>query len=421
MTKVWYCPNCGYEVGSRGRCHSCHERLVPSSLPPLRKGREEDEVGYRLEGWSDRERGQLIELLNDLEILHRFEEDELVVDAADETRVDDLLAELQEAHAAGTDQAPAAAGNVEPAGGGAGAGSAGVPAEPHAAGAPAPSAALHEAGPAIAAAGSAALHEAGPADAPAELPGTLALLAAGARRLSADPTDMQADADVAEASPAVFMSPKPPSIDTETWAAIGRVTRRLLSALGADEALEDDIRSSAEILVALLSPRPPAGNGLEDGIVYELPEWLPEQRAELGLLLQRKGVAFEWDGNDLIVPPDREQEVEVLFAKVQGIEAPGEDDDNYDGDDEARYRALEELFASASRLASDPGDEERAAELLDSVEGALGPAPIGVGEVEWLQITGKARLLAELIRDDAGPQALRSGAVELRELLRQVV
>ena len=77
MTRIWYCRNCGYEVGSRGRCHLCRERLVASALPELPAGEEDDEVGYRLEGWADRERGRLIERLNELEIGHRFEDDEL--------------------------------------------------------------------------------------------------------------------------------------------------------------------------------------------------------------------------------------------------------------------------------------------------------------------------------------------------------
>ena len=94
MSKIWYCPNCGYEVGARGRCHLCRQRLVASRLPELETGDEDDEVGYRLDDWADRERGRLIEWLNRVEILHRFEDDELVVAAEDEARVDDLVAEL---------------------------------------------------------------------------------------------------------------------------------------------------------------------------------------------------------------------------------------------------------------------------------------------------------------------------------------
>ena len=62
-TKVWYCDNCGYEVNSRGRCHSCGERLVASSLPELESGPDDDEVGYRLDLWDDPTRARLIEAL----------------------------------------------------------------------------------------------------------------------------------------------------------------------------------------------------------------------------------------------------------------------------------------------------------------------------------------------------------------------
>ena len=85
-------------------------------------------------------------------------------------------------------------------------------------------------------------------------PPALRLLADAASRLHRDPTDMHADADVAEASAVVFMADDYAGADGETWAAVGRVTRRLLSALGADEALEDEIRTQAAVLEKLLIP-----------------------------------------------------------------------------------------------------------------------------------------------------------------------
>ena len=59
------------------------------------------------------------------------------------------------------------------------------------------------------------------------------------RRLRDNPTDMQADAALGEASAAVFAVDYLPDMDEYDLAAVGRVTRRLLGALGADEALED--------------------------------------------------------------------------------------------------------------------------------------------------------------------------------------
>ena len=45
-----------------------------------------------------------------------------------------------------------------------------------------------------------------------------------------------------------------PDMDEDHLAAVGRVTRRLLGALGADEALEDEIRHQAEVLCRLVAP-----------------------------------------------------------------------------------------------------------------------------------------------------------------------
>jgi len=89
--KVWYCENCGYEVNGRGRCHSCGARLIASTLPELESGPDDDEVGYRLDLWDDRTRARLIESLILAGVLHRFEEEELVILAVDEAQVDRLV------------------------------------------------------------------------------------------------------------------------------------------------------------------------------------------------------------------------------------------------------------------------------------------------------------------------------------------
>ena len=305
-------------------------------------------------------------------MLHRFEDDELVVAAEDESQVDDLIAELAA---------------TSPEDGGLDGGS--------------------------------TLADGPDGDATAEASLTrrrtsrsaraVKLLADAARRLREDPTDMHADADVAEASATVFMVDSFSVADEETWAAVGRVTRRLLSALGADEALDDEIRTEAAILDKLLAPvvdsGPPAleaesaaaasASELDgDETVYELPEWLPEQRAKLGLLLDEADIHYLWDEDDLVVPSDREAEVESLFEQV---DAPSSPDDDEDDDGESRYRTIEELFAAADRLAGDPGDEQRAADTVVRIHEAAGPPPIGLDEVEWFRIMTQARTLSDSI------------------------
>jgi hypothetical protein len=374
VSKIWYCRNCGYEVASRGRCHLCRERLVASALPELPAGDEDDEVGYRLEGWADRERGRLIEELNDLEILHRFEDDELVVGADDEAGVDDLIAELAVSPEQDDGLDEGSTGPVPVAGPGDETTAAGV-----------------------------------------------RLLADAAARLHRDPTDMHADSDVAEASAVVFMADEYAGADEETWAAVGRVTRRLLSALGSEEALEDEIQTQAAVLEKLLVPMVGASSDDSSGVgpdedetAYELAEWMPEQRAQLSVLLDEASLRHEWDGDDLIVAAGDEAEVEALFDRVG---APSDEDD----DDESRYRALEELFAAADRLAGDPADEHRAEEAVLRIEEAAGPVPFGLDEVQWFRIMTQARALSESIRSDAGGPAIGAEAAALRNLLRAVV
>ena len=113
------------------------------------------------------------------------------------------------------------------------------------------------------------------------------------------------------------------------------MTRRLLGALGADDALEEEIATEAAILCRLLEPvLTPAeeagagggGDGVagEEGeedddededdededdedeadhheVVYDLSDWLLEDRAQLGLMLEREGIAYSWEDTDVIV------------------------------------------------------------------------------------------------------------------------
>jgi hypothetical protein len=420
MSKIWFCRNCGYEVSSRGRCHACKARLSPSPLPELAAGNEDDEVIVRL---------------IEAHVVHRFDDDELVVAADDEQRTDDLVEEVALASADDEEEGE----EVDD--------------------------------PVLAAADEALI---------AQVQG---LLASG-RRLREDPTDMQADSDLAHASATVFIAEEFFGTDAETWAAVGRVTRRLLGALGADEALEDEIRLQAGILVKLLEPlvgaegtelvadsgdgedlvtatgpggetgavgdpevesetgvesvagesgvveRPEvAGDAPGDGpqvergrsadgppageSVYELPEWLPEQRAQLSLLLDEASIAHVWEGGDLVVALAVEAEVEALFDRVDGVED--------DEDDEARYRALEALFDAADRFVNDPDSRTKRAAVVTAVINADGPTPVGLDDAQWWSIRSRARTLADSIDHDASLDIIFEQATTLRDLLRVLV
>jgi hypothetical protein len=154
-------------------------------------------------------------------------------------------------------------------------------------------------------------------------------LADAARRLREDPEDMVADGDLAAASVDVFGVEHVRGLDDDDWAAVGRVTRRLLGALGADVALEQEISTQASVLCRLLEPVAPAdappapdvsersvdedaGEGGEDKeeVVYELEDWLPEHRAELSLRLEAEEIGYAWEPPDLVVPAAAEARVD---------------------------------------------------------------------------------------------------------------
>jgi hypothetical protein len=404
VSKIWYCYNCGYEVTSKGRCHQCKEKFLPSPLPELEAGEEEAEVGYRLEDWADATRGRLIHSLVRSGILHRFEDDELVVRTDDEEEVDELVAAA----------APAAA--------------------------EAPPARSDLVGPG----GDRLADDAGEqpfsdevvdlSDEQLEvLTDQIRLLHDAADRLQADPTDMEADGDVAEASAAVFMTDDLPGVDPDVWAAVGRTTRRLLGALGSDEAQEDEITRQSGILAVLLegggvtverqvlveaadaeSVEVEGAVSTDDETVYELPEWLPEQRAELTYLLTRAGIRSSWDRGDLVVPADRETEVEALFDGIHGM-AEG------DEGDEAQYHQIEELFNATSRLAGDPDDLSRSADFLRAVPAVEGSPPLGFDGISWSAIRKRGRVLADSIEHKANPEVILAEASALRDLLRALV
>ncbi len=396
-TTVYYCPTCGYEVQGRGgKCHNCKEPLIESPLEELAEGEAEEEVGYNLDEWEDAARGELIAGLIEGGFRHRFEGDEMVVAAEDEDDVDNLIANL-------------------------GAQGSGDPNDPE--------------------------------------PGrVLTVLADAARRLVVDPTDMAADGDLAEAAAGVFAIEGVWGVDEETWAAVGRVTRRLLGALGADEALEAEITESATLLARLLQDlegrvrgfvyEPAAveaesegadgdveendreteqdrgedgvelAAGEEDEMVYELEDWRPEERAQISLLLERGQIRYHWEGSDLIVGAAHDEAVEAILVEVS--RAGSESSDEID--DEARYLILSDLFGAADRLAGDPEDEQKQEDLVTLAALIQNWAtPFAVTDDEWWKIRLRASTLADSVEAQSSRAVIEDAAGNLRDLLRKFV
>jgi hypothetical protein len=290
----------------------------------------------------------------------------------------------------------------------------------------------------------------------------LTRLADAARRLELDPTDMIADGDLAEAAAGVFAIDVVWGVDDETWAAIGRVTRRLLGALGADEALEEEISESATLLSRMLRdlegvvpgfgepPDQPAdtaasaggevdaevvGNagsadddeegddeeqasGQEDEMVYELEDWRPEERAHISLMLERGQIAYHWEGSDLVVGAAHDEAVEAILAEVSRTGSDG----TAEADDETRYLLLSDLFGAADRLAGDPEHEQKQEDVVMLATMIQSWAtPFAVSDDEWWKIRLRASDLAESIGQHASRAVVEDGAVNLRDLLRKFV
>lgn len=155
--------------------------------------------------------------------------------------------------------------------------------------------------------------------------------------------------------------------------------------------------------------------GRQEETVYELPEWLPEQRAELTSLLNRAGIASSWDRGDLVVPAVREAEVEALFDGIHGMTNVD------DGGDEAQYHQIEELFNATARLLGDPADPSRAADFLRAVPAVDGSPPLGFDGISWSAIRKRGRVLADSIEHKANPDLIVAEASTLRDLLRALV
>ena len=96
-----YCPSCGaeYRLGVT-ICPDCEVAVVPSDDPavttaPALGQNDEDEVLYELADWAPQQRVLLGNALTAAGILHLWEEGDLVVNQADEERVEAMLDEME--------------------------------------------------------------------------------------------------------------------------------------------------------------------------------------------------------------------------------------------------------------------------------------------------------------------------------------
>ncbi len=159
-------------------------------------------------------------------------------------------------------------------------------------------------------------------------------------------------------------------------------------------------------------------------LVYELGEWTPEERARLGLLLEGEGIPHEWegeDGEDLLVPDVEEARVDAVLDQVEFPDQLDAVDD--EGDDEAHYKVLSDLFVVMDRLANaTTAEAELAGEVIGAVEAALGiPRPFGIDEPDWADVRRRSAAIAEALQTEVDDAEIIADANLLRDLLRRFV
>jgi hypothetical protein len=158
--------------------------------------------------------------------------------------------------------------------------------------------------------------------------------------------------------------------------------------------------------------------GDQEELVYGLADWLPEERAQLDILLDRDGIAHGWEGTDLVVASGDEDRVEALLDEVDRsggvlVEAPE------GSDDEEEYQALSDLFGAADRLAGDPEDKSKRRDVVEAAaEVGEWRTPFGLSDEQWWQIRSRARALSDSIEDGTDPEVVAGQAGSLSELLR---
>jgi hypothetical protein len=167
--------------------------------------------------------------------------------------------------------------------------------------------------------------------------------------------------------------------------------------------------------------------GVYEAVEYDFDDVTPTERAAAADLLVEAGVPYRWDeGYRLQVPPEREEQVDVLFGHITPREpTDGDEQDNEPSElvaDEESAQTLPNLFDAADRLRHHPDDDDAAAELADaSGVVMIAPAPFGVNQVLWSTAGLLSRQLLDLFEARAARDDVIAAADALRAVLRDHV
>jgi len=166
-------------------------------------------------------------------------------------------------------------------------------------------------------------------------------------------------------------------------------------------------------------------------VVYEIDGWTDEQRGALAEQLLAAGIAHRWDDDEnLVVLEDDEGAVDPLVDVIDDGALEGDDDEDEDEeggevDGLAAQEAMSDLFVAADRLTHDPDDGTAVRTLTAAAERVEAlPVPYGFTPSDWKIIVTRSAALREMVeeeKDDADEEAVVEAATTLRTLLRSYV
>lgn len=159
---------------------------------------------------------------------------------------------------------------------------------------------------------------------------------------------------------------------------------------------------------------------LEGLTEFPLDGWAANQRMELVERLVEAGIRHHWEDDCLVVPTERDEEVEAILNEV---DPSGAFDASVGGLAEEMMDPREIasiLFLTAERMRKGKVDAERYRDLLDALDGSEPSLPpFGFEPVVWAQVLELGEDLADAVGDDT--DEVEAIAASLYDLLRPLI
>ena len=168
-------------------------------------------------------------------------------------------------------------------------------------------------------------------------------------------------------------------------------------------------RLAPDMLFRFSLPEPGSDDGPEE-VAFDVSEWDPSDRVQLGLILTERNVPWRWDPGPLLVAQRFDEAVVEELLDELGYDDEDDEGEGDDGEgswedfegeeaDEEAVGAMGDLFVAADRLVRNPVDGDQIAEVgrLREIVTASA-APFGIEPQVWNRLGA----LAAAVTDAAG-------------------